>query len=124
MTIDFCMVCGTPIVMAQRVEKGPMAQVQEREEETQMLMPEAQCEEPRQLEQNVSVEQNAAAVQNTAEVQSAASGQWEQNRTVEPWVQQGVEMSAEENTMRVCANCRAYVEPDMSFCTECGQRLN
>lgn len=128
----FCTVCGTPVTMTQQVEEQLVRRMETRpqvqhteieqpmvqrmgeqslvrsqmyDEETQMLMTEGQNGTAEQLEQ------------------SAATEQLGQNMTTESWIQQTPEMPVQGDTMLVCANCHAYVEPDMLFCTECGQKL-
>ncbi len=147
----FCTVCGTPVTMtqqveerpavqrtetrplvryteieqpmAQRMEEQPMVRSRMYDDETQMLMTEGQSGPTGQLEQSVATEQSEQRVAAGQLGQNAAMEQWGQNMTTESWIQQTPEMPGHADTMQACANCHAYVEPDMLFCTECGQKL-
>lgn len=147
----FCTVCGTPVTMTQQVEERPavqrtetrplvqhteieqsmvqrmgeqsLVQSQPYDEEAQRLMMEGQNETAGWLEQSAATEQLEQTVVAEQLGQNAATEQLEQNMTAESWIQQAPEMPVQGDTMLVCANCHAYVEPDMLFCTECGQKL-
>lgn len=105
----FCTVCGTPVTMTQQVEEQLVRRMETRS--------------AGQLEQSAAREQLEQSVAAEPLEQNAATEQLGQNITTESWIQQTPEMPVQGDTMLVCANCHAYVEPDMLFCTECGQKL-